>query len=643
LRSLLSNFNLAALLPPPEGRFFMRNARLLAVVLLSSSIACNGSKSSSGTGGSEGSGTAGTSGQGSAGTSGGTAGTSGGTAGTSGGTAGTTGGTAGTTGAAGSSMSTAGTTGTAGTTAAGGRGGSTGTAGTTAAGGRGGASGTTGGTAGTTGTGGMSCAATVPADTSNSVLERNKHPSRDGNFLQPTLTKAMVMSRMAFDSTFNATFAGASGNVWNSPLYVENGPGGKGVFIVATQDNNVFALDETTGAQVWMKNIGAPATASIGCSGIPGPTPLGIISTPVIDATSGTIYVAGSLGTSSGISENIVTALSITDGSPKSGWPVHVSTMLSFDPKLHIQRSALSLVGGVLYVGYGGFVGDCGNYRGRVVAIKASDPTQVVGWATGGHGEGIWDAGGFASNGTDIFAVTGNFTSGTPARTDSEEVVRLTGMATVTKSDTKNFWYPSTFASMDSNDADLGANSPVYLQIPCATPSNILAALSKDGHLFLLNADNLGGTATAPVDYVVASGAMSIHTVPAAYSTNNGVRYTFSTDGGATGCPGGTGGRVVMSVAIPGGAPPKPQTLWCQTITGGPASPIATTTDGKSDALVWIMSGSSMNAFDGDTGTSVYKSGGSDCANVPRWTSPIAVKGRIVVAATGKLCSWSLH
>ena len=49
-----------------------------------------------------------------------------------------------------------------------------------------------------------------------------------------------------------ATF---SGSTWASPLYLENGPGGKGIFITVTSGNNVFALDETTGAMVWMPEV----------------------------------------------------------------------------------------------------------------------------------------------------------------------------------------------------------------------------------------------------------------------------------------------------------------------------------------------------------------------------------------------------
>jgi len=36
----------------------------------------------------------------------------------------------------------------------------------------------------------------------------------------------------------------------------------------------------------------------------------------------------------------------------------------------------------------------------------------------------------------------------------------------------------------------------------------------------------------------------------------------------------------------------------------------------------------------------VFEGGSGSCSGVQRWTSPIAVKGRIVVGANGTLCSW---
>ena len=130
---------------------------------------------------------------------------------------------------------------------------------------------------------------------------------------------------MAKDTTtFNGAF---TGNTWASPLYLENGPGNKGAFFTVTNGNDVFALDETSGTHVWTKNIGTPAgRTGQSCGDI---RPLGIISTPVIDAQARTIYVAGAIGNANTITSHQIHALSVDDGTERSGWPVDVSNMTS--------------------------------------------------------------------------------------------------------------------------------------------------------------------------------------------------------------------------------------------------------------------------------------------------------------------------
>ena len=135
----------------------------------------------------------------------------------------------------------------------------------------------------------------------------------------------------------------------------------------------------------------------------------------MIDAASRTIFVAGAIGTAT-ISRHEVHALSVDDGTEKTGWPVDVSTARVGRHDVHAQpanqRSALSLVNGTLYVAYGGHVGDCGPYHGWVIGINAANPAMKGGWATGGQGEGIWAAAGMASDGNGVFASTGNRTGG---------------------------------------------------------------------------------------------------------------------------------------------------------------------------------------------------------------------------------------
>ncbi|HKU44488.1 MAG TPA: PQQ-binding-like beta-propeller repeat protein, partial [Polyangiales bacterium] len=411
--------------------------------------------------------------------------------------------------------------------------------------------------------------------------------------------------------------------------------------------NDVFALDETSGSTVWTKHLGDSPTANgVGCGNI---HPLGILSTPVIDAASKTIFVAGAIGTNS-IARHEVHALSIDDGSSRSGWPVDVSKLkagdVSFTPPPQNQRSALSLVNGTVYVAYGGHAGDCGQYRGWIFGIDAKDPTKTGAWASLGIGEGIWAAGGMASDGNGVFAITGNSTVGASKRdaSDGEQVVRVTGMGTFDRNN-KNLFFPTSWRSMDSADADFGASNPMYISVPGATPSNYVVAISKDGHFYLLDAANLGGSdgSKPVVDFSIATGAMAIRTVPAAYPGSSGVNVVFSTDSGAK-CPANMpSDKVIMAVQVPAGSPPAPKVLWCAALSGENTSPIVTTTDGKSEPIVWFMKNGKLTALDGDTGAVLWNGGNDSCAGVRKWTSPIAVKGRIVAGADGKLCSWSVH
>jgi hypothetical protein len=338
-----------------------------------------------------------------------------------------------------------------------------------------------------------------------------------------------------------------------------------------------------------------------------------------------------------------VHALSVDDGSERAGWPVDVATIgagnLLFSAPTQNQRSALSLVGGVLYVAYGGHVGDCADFRGWVVAINTRDSTMRGAWATLGRGEGIWAAGGMASDGNGVFAVTGNNTLRETTHADSEEVVRITGLGMLNRTNA-NFYYPASWLTMDATDADFGAINPVYVTVPGARPASYVVALAKDGHMYLLDSTNLGGMGGHIVDFMVADGgAMAVRTVPTAYATSQGVHVAFAVETGAL-CPAGSpAGAVVMSVLIPAGSPPAPRVVWCAGLSGAVTSPITTTTDGRTDAIVWYMNNARLTGVDGDTGQTVFS--GADSCPVNQWTSPIAVKGRLVVGGEGQLCSWS--
>lgn len=448
---------------------------------------------------------------------------------------------------------------------------------------------------------------------------------------------------MTLDAQFNATF---QGNMYASPLYIEHGPGGKGAFIAVSTDNVVTALDEVTGATIWTKTLGtAPGSKGQACGA--SLDPVGILGTPVIDEKSGTIYVAAPIGTDS-VERQEVHALSVTDGASRAGWPVNVSTLkagnLAFNTKFQNQRGALSLVNGIVYVGYGGFPGDCEDYHGWIIAIDAGDPSKVGAWATAGQGEAIWAAGGFASDGTSIFPITGNGKAASRDATNSESIVRISGLAQFQKSN-ENEFYPAAWKSLDSADLDLGSSNSLLMRIPGPSmPDRVLVAMGKDGKIYLVDPSNLGGSdghiATLQVANPPMPALTGVKTSPTAYTTSKGTYLAFTVES-APDCPNNVIGRAIMSVKISGGTPPTASIAWCAPGPNPPSAPISTTTDGKSDPIVWFVNNGQLKGIDGDSGESVFDGGTGSCSGVQRWTSPIAVKGRVVVGANSKLCSWN--
>jgi hypothetical protein len=461
-----------------------------------------------------------------------------------------------------------------------------------------------------------------------SVLQRNNNVSRNGVFVQPTLTKARAAT-MIRDRTFDGT---VSGNVFASPLFVDGSPG---VFVIATENNQVSVLNENTGRPVWQRTYGQPAgRTGAGCGNI---SPLGITSTPVIDLARRTIFFDAAIGTATTITDHMIHAVSLDDGTERPGWPVSARSVVNggerFNPVLHNQRSALLLVNNVLYVGYSGHLGDCGQYRGWLIGIDTNAPQNIRSFKTGVRGGGIWATGGPASDGTNIFVTTGN-TFGATNWSGGEAVIRLQA-GPVFSGQTRDFFAPTNWRSLDSADLDLGGSGPVIVDAPAFTPSQLVLAFGKDGNVFALDRNNLGGIGTQRAVRRVMNGP--IVNASAAVTTPAGTFVTVHGHRNATAlnCPRGSGDLATVrlsgtSIAM----------VWCAS-NGGQGSPIITTTDDRgSEAIVWTAGAAGTNrlhAWDVATGAVVFNGGVDTFAAVRPLTSPIAVKGRIIVAGDNRV------
>jgi outer membrane protein assembly factor BamB len=146
------------------------------------------------------------------------------------------------------------------------------------------------------------------------MLHRN--PSHDGVYVQPTFTKA-ALAHLDVDGTFKATLPNLVDRVYAQPLFVDGGPGGEDLLIVATAANNVYALDAATGFVTWMKNLGAPVPlAKMACGNL---DPYGVTGTPVIDLASRRLFVTAAVLPASGIPTYEIFALSLADGAIAPG------------------------------------------------------------------------------------------------------------------------------------------------------------------------------------------------------------------------------------------------------------------------------------------------------------------------------------
>lgn len=316
-------------------------------------------------------------------------------------------------------------------------------------------------------------------------------------------------------SKFGKIFATpVDGQVYAEPLIAD------GRVVVATENNAVYGLDPASGAVKWTrKDLGAAwPSAAINCSDL-APN-VGVTATPVYDPATDSVFLTAKSydGNDPSTGQWSMHKLDPITGAERPGWPVTIAGSpdndpgRSFDPNQQMQRSGLLLLDGVVYAAFGSHC-DTDPYQGIVVGVSAADGTQTAMWSDQAdgvnNGGGIWQSGGgLASDGSgQILLSTGNGYSpdpGTPGSnpppTLAESVVRLQVNPDGSLAAT-DFFSPSNNADLDANDTDLGSGAPVVLPDGVfGTPAvpHVLVQEGKDGRVFLLDRDNLGGMGQNP-------------------------------------------------------------------------------------------------------------------------------------------------
>ena len=484
-----------------------------------------------------------------------------------------------------------------------------------------------------------------------SVLQLHNHATRDGLYVEPSFTKAAVVN-LHEDTTFDGTYAqvGAAAASYAQPLFLDEGGAGD-LVIVVTEDNYVIAFAAATGKVKWHTDPSVIGTAAPGSAFSCGDIdPSGITGTPAIDLGTRAIFLQADV-LDNGTTKHLIHSLSIDDGTERPGWPIDVVSIIpDFASKQQGQRGGLLVLGDKVYVPFGGRAGDCTPYRGYVVGLPLSNPTaaaavvfQTKGQDAGGAGAGvgIWSPAGVSSDGTSIYFSTGNTMGSFPTdwtMTNSEGVFRLPPSLAFDVQDATSYFAPPDWHSLDTSDTDISGSGALLVDLPGAARSKLAVALGKDRKLYLLDRTNLGGVGAPPFSGVVAGG--EIINTPTTYTTASGTWVAFKAI-----CPGGSTQTInaVQLTSAPGAG-----TTWCANVSGG-GSPIATTTGGGDNAIVWFVSTEGENdtpdyklhGFDGDTGTELVST--EAMTSVRRFVTPMVAKGHVYVATDSQLYSFSLH
>ncbi|HET9840236.1 MAG TPA: pyrrolo-quinoline quinone [Candidatus Angelobacter sp.] len=335
------------------------------------------------------------------------------------------------------------------------------------------------------------------------------------NLQEFALTSATVKS-----STFGKLFTrSVDGQIYAQPLYVANLTiaGAKhNVVFVATEHASVYAFDADgrSTSPFWHRSFINP---SAGINTIAKPAnalispEISISSTPVIDTSTGTMYVSVSTNENGNIVHRLH-ALSLTTGGEKFGGPIAiqgsvpgtypalaVNGRLPFVPKQHLQRPALLLLNGNVYIAYGSN-GDKLPYNGWLFAYSAQGTGllhQVAVFCTSPDqgAAAIWQSGDgpAADPNGNIYVATGNgaFDLNTGGRDAGNTVLKLALQSgALVRLD---YFAPSNTAQLTADDLDLGAGGPILpsAQSGAAAPSLVVVG-GKDGKIYLVNRDNMG-------------------------------------------------------------------------------------------------------------------------------------------------------
>jgi len=325
------------------------------------------------------------------------------------------------------------------------------------------------------------------------------------------------------------------------PILATEISGHAGVLFVGGNSGNVYAYDATSGSLIWTKNLGQ---LSYKC----GPSYTGILGvggTVAYDSATQTLYVVGNQNTTPGAyGKNVLYHLNAATGAVLGS--VDFAPTAAGPDEIDLAHTAVSLSGGVAYVGTGSFC-DISSWRGRVAAVDVPamtlantfftlwDPNNQRGQgAQPWGGGGIWGWGGVSQDPSgNVITAVGNADVGgnygtiappfVPAPLEysgyAEAVLELSSnLATVVAS---NHPVPKPVYQYAS-DIDVQGTPVVFTPTGCPT---MVAGQGKSGELSIYTESTLANGPIAQYQMGPSTAADTFIGDPA-YSAATGLLYS---------------------------------------------------------------------------------------------------------------------
>ncbi|MGP8252439.1 MAG: putative Ig domain-containing protein [Terracidiphilus sp.] len=498
--------------------------------------------------------------------------------------------------------------------------------------------------------------------------------ARDGaNTQEYELTPAFVGGG-SFGKLFSCTVDGA---IYAEPLWVPQlaiGGTKRNVVFVATQHDSLYAFDADTSSSpctaLWQVSLidkahGAQASETPvpsygpnalvgGGSGDIAPE-VGVTGTPVIDPSTETLYVVSKSVDSTGTSfYQRLHAIDLFSGKEKFSGPATIAgtfpgtgdggTTTTFVPQQQNQRPGLALANGIVYIAWSSHE-DNPPYYGWVMGYDAATLARkyVLNISPNVQWGGIWmngdappvDADGY------IYYLTGNAgfdanSPGPPNNDFGDSVLKMDETLNISQSFT-----PSDQQMDDLDDNDLGSGGATLIDLPVngTLPTHLIAGGGKDGYLYVLDRDNLGGYGDANAWQRMNWGASIFGTV----AHWNGTLYmagAWSSLQAFTLDP-----QTAMVDTSPSSV--------SSTYFGFPgSSPVVSSMPGNSNGIVWALENTNyctpqlpgcgptvLHAYQaGNLANELWNSGNNpaDTAGYPvKFTLPTVANGRVYIGTRG--------